>query len=62
MVFREPPPPRKFVFFSKRPKSLSSLSLTPSYLLKVTKFLIKISYFKFSVMTEKNIFARKRFL
>ena len=32
------------------------LSLTPSHLLKVTKFLVEISQFKFLVMTEKNIF------
>ena len=34
----------------------------PSYLLKVNKFLGKISQFKFLVMTEKNIFAYKVFL
>ena len=33
-----------------------------SYLLKVTKFLGKISQFEFLVMTEKNIFAYKLFL
>ena len=38
------------------------LSLTPSYLLKVTKFLVKIYQFKFLIMTEKNIFAYKPFL
>ena len=32
-----------------------------SYLLKVTKFLGKISLFEFLVMTEKNIFAYKPF-
>ena len=31
--------------------------LTPSYLLKLTKFLVKISQFEFLVMTEKNIFV-----
>ena len=31
------------------------LSLTPSHLLKVTKFLVEISQFKFLVMTEKKI-------
>ena len=34
----------------------------PSYILKVTKFLVKISQFEFSVMTEKNIFVYKLFL
>ena len=33
----------------------------PSYLLKLTKFLGKISQFEFLAMTEKNIFAYKRF-
>ena len=39
-----------------------SVPLTASYLLKVTKFLVKISQFEFLVMTEKNIFAYKLFL
>ena len=47
----------KVGFFSEPPKYQSFLSLTSSYLLKVTKFLVKISQFKFSVMAEKNIFA-----
>ena len=34
----------------------------PSYLLKVTKSLGKISQFEFLVMTEKNISAYKLFL
>ena len=34
---------------------------TPTYLLKVTKFLVKISHFEFLVMTEKNIFVHKLF-
>ena len=37
-------------------------TLTPSYLLKVTKFLVKTSQFEFLVMIEKNIFAYKLFL
>ena len=40
--------PEKYEFFS---------SSTPSYLLKVTKFLVGISQFEFLVMTEKNIFC-----
>ena len=36
--------------------------LTPSYLLKVPKFLVKISHFELLVMTEKNIFVYKHFL
>ena len=50
-------------FFVKLPKNrifqctpiiLIFFSLTPSYLLKVTKFLVKILNFKFLVMTEKH--------
>ena len=37
------------------------LSLTPSHLLKVTKFLVEISQFKFLVITKKNIFIYKYF-
>ena len=43
-----------------RKKSLSFL--TPSYLLKVTKFIVKISQSEFLVMIEKNIFVYKLFL
>ena len=55
-----PEPPLKVRFFSEPPKYCFP-SLTPSYLLKVTKFLGKISQFEFLVMTEKNIFAYKFF-
>ena len=37
-------------------------SLTQSYLLNVTKFLVKISQFEFLIMTEKHIFVYKLFL
>ena len=40
----------------------SPSSFTPSYFLKVTKFLVKISQFELLVMTEKNIFAYRLFL
>ena len=60
LVFREPS--LKVGFFSEPQKYQSFSSLTPSYLLKVTKFLVKISQFEFLVMTEKNIFAYKLFL
>ena len=43
-------------------KYWSFSSLTPSYILKVTKFFLKISQFEFLVVTEKNIFAYKLFL
>ena len=52
----------KVGFFSERPKYQSFSSLTPSCLLRVTKFLAKISQFEFLVMTEKNIFVYKLFL
>ena len=48
--------------FSGNPQNTKSFSsLIPSYLLKVTKFLGKISQFDFLVMTEKNNFAYKPF-
>ena len=56
------PPPLKVGFFNEPLKYYSFLSLTPSYVLKGTKFLLKMSQFEFSVMTEKNIFAYKLFL
>ena len=49
-------------FFSEGPKYQSFSSLTPSYLLKVTKFLVKICQFEFLTMTEKIIFVYKLFL
>ena len=68
-VFRQSPPlywffvnlPLKLGFFSEPPKCYSFASLTPSYLLEVTKFLVKISQFEFLVMTEQNIFLYKLF-
>ena len=60
LVFREPS--LKVGFFSEPQKYQSFSSLTPSYLLKVTKFLVEISQFEFLVMTEENIFAHKLFL
>ena len=48
-------------FFSEPPKYYSFSSLTPSYLLKITKFLVNIHQFEFLVMTEKNIFVYKLF-
>ena len=52
LVFHEPS--LKVGFFSEPQKYQSFSSLTPSYLLKVTKFLVEISQFEFLVMTEKN--------
>ena len=42
-------PPLKVGFFSERPRYQIFSSLTPSYLLKVIKFLVKISQFEFLV-------------
>ena len=53
--------PPKVGSFSEPQKYESSLSLIPSYLLKVTKFLHKISQFEFLVMSEKNIFGYEFF-
>ena len=55
-------PPPKNRFFSKHQKYSSFSSLTPSYLLKITKFIVKISQFEFLVMTEENIFVYTLFL
>ena len=52
----------KVRFSSESQKYQSFSSLTPSYLLKVTKFLVEISQFEFLIMTEKNIFDHKLFL
>ena len=54
----QPSPPlknRKIGFFSNI-EIIILKSLTPSHLLKVTKFLVEISQFRFLVMREKNIF------
>ena len=67
-LFRQSPPlycffvnPPKSWIFQWNPKILKFLILRPSSLLKVTKFLAKISQFEFLVMTEKNVFAYKLF-
>ena len=59
-AFRELPP--KSWIFQWTPKILKFFILNPSYLLKVTKFLVKICQFEFLVMTEKNIFVYTLFL
>ena len=57
LVFREPPP-LKVEFFNE-PQNIKVFhpQYIPSYLLKVTKFIGKISQFEFLLMTEKNIFT-----
>ena len=60
-VFHELATPKRRIF-QWTPKILKFLSLTPSYLWKVTKFLVKFSQFEFLVMTEKNISVYKLFL
>ena len=56
------PSPLKIGFFSEIQIYWSLSFLNPFYLLKITKFLVKISQFEFLVMTEKNIFVYKLFL
>ena len=50
------PPPIKVEFFSDWQKYESVSSITSSYLLKATKFLVKSCQFEFLVMTEKNFY------
>ena len=58
--YQSPPPTPLKVGFSVNPHNFFS-SATPSYLLKVTKFLVKVSQFKFLAMSERNIFVYKLF-
>ena len=44
--------PLKIWFFSEPPKYSSFSSLTPSYLLIITKFLVTVSQFEFFVMND----------
>ena len=59
--FMNLPRKKKKLDFSRNPWKIKVFG-NPSYLLKVTKFLVKISQCKFLVMTEKNIFVYKPFL
>ena len=58
LLFLAKPAPFKLANCPSPPFSSS----VPSYILKVTKFLGKISEFEFLVITKKNIFAYKLFL
>ena len=60
--FHEPLPPTKTRIFLWIPKILKFFILHPIYLSKVTKFLPKISQFKFLVTTEQSVFVCKTFL
>ena len=69
-LFRQSPPPLYYFFvnpapvkigFFSEPKTYWSFSSFPSYLLKVTKLLVKIFQFEFFFMTKKNIFIYKLF-
>ena len=57
-VFMNPP---KNQIFQRTPKMLKFFILTSTYLLKVIKFLVKISQFEFLVVTDKNILFYKLF-
>ena len=59
LVFHEPS--LKVGFFSQLQKYQSFSPLTPSYLLKVTKFFVEIPQFEFLVMTEENVVTHKLF-
>ena len=69
-IFRQSPvyigfswnPPLKLRFFHEPQKHRIFSSLIPSYLLKVTKFLVKIPQFEFLVTTEQRILVYKLFL
>ena len=50
----------KLIWFPSLHKIMSS-SLTPSDLLKATKFLVKFSQFEFLVMAEKKLFINLNF-
>ena len=52
----------KIWFFNELQKYSSFLFLSPPYLLKITKLLVKVSQLEFFVMTEKNICVYKLFL
>ena len=61
---QHPPPPRPSTFSSctlSPPKKIRFFQRTPIIKLKVTKFLVKLSQFKFLVNTDKNIFVYKHF-
>ena len=53
--------PLKIWFYSEPPKYSSFSPVTSSYLLKISKFLVKDSQFEFAVMTEKKNFVYKLF-
>ena len=60
LVFRDPPPKSQISHWT--PKILKFLILNTIFFFKVTEFLVKISQFKYLVITERNIFACKLFL
>ena len=57
LVFRDPQD-----FSVNSPEHQSFSSLNPSYLLKVSEFLVKISKFKFLFMSEKTFLLIKFFV
>ena len=60
LVFRDPPPKSQISHWT--PKILKFFILNTIFFFKVTEFLVKISQFKYLVITERNIFACKLFL
>ena len=62
LFLASPPPPPQDLDFSVNPQNIKDffvLHPTLSYLLKVIKFLVKISQFEFLVMTEQSIVVYK---
>ena len=53
--------PLKIEFFTEPPQYYIFSSLTPSYFLKISKFLVKTSQFNFLLVKEKNIFCLNLF-
>ena len=62
LILCEPSCPLKIRFFCEPQKCLNFSSLTLSYALKVSKFLVKIFQLKFLIMIEKKNYAYKLFL
>ena len=61
LIFRDPPPKNRIFQWTPIVLKFFIFNPTPSFK-KVSKFLVKISQFKFLVMTEKIFFVYKLFL
>ena len=62
-MYDHPPPPHPWKSdFSVNPHDIQIFDPYPSHPLKVTKFLIKISQFKFFAVTKKIIFVNNNLI